>query len=484
MTLAEGRNRGLTALTSRLRADVEFLAAPKLEGRGTPSRGLDVAALYLEARLRAMGALPAGDSYRQIYRLGEYRPREARVTASIGGRELAGRDFVFWNISRDPAGSPFALPLLNAGQGIVAPARDQDDFEGLDLNGAAAVVAKGAPWDLDPDNVFGPDRALGKGVGATVRGARMLVYLSDELDSEADEESRFFAQMKTATVGFLREAGVGHASALSPILIVRRAAFEAALGRPLASAARGPLGAVLELRVTAPVHEANAANVVAIVPGTDPDLRDEHVLLSAHYDHLGMSETDDGDTIWPGADDNASGVAGVLEIVRRLAERPPRRSVLVFFGSGEERAILGSAYYNAHPLVPIERIGVQLNLDMIGRSDGSIQAVADGSPELFAAAAKLAANRGIEMIPDRQPDWRLVYLTDTYHFARAGTPFLFFFTGFHGDYHQPTDSPEKIRYAEMGRIVESAADLALHYAGGAPLPRFERPEWFVTPPES
>ena len=481
MTRAEGRVNPFLRLTSRLSADVEFLAAPELEGRGTPSRGLDMAALYLESRLRSVGAEPAAaGSYRQVYRLGEYTPDQATVTVSIGGRELSHGDYVFWNISRDPVGSPFRLPLVNASQGVVAPNRGVDDLEGLALDGAAAVAAKGAPWQLNPKKVFGPDRALGKTVNATVRGARMLVYVSDELDSGADEESRFFAQMKQATVSFLREKGVGHSSALSPVLIVRRAAVDAALGGPLADKDRGPLDAELEVRVDARVREAEAANVVATIPGADPELRGEHVLLSAHYDHLGMKE---GDKVWPGADDNASGVAGVLEIGRRLASDPPRRSVLIFFGSGEERAILGSAYYNAYPLVPIEKIGVQLNLDMIGRSDGSIQAVADGSPELFAAAAKCAEERGIEMVPDRQPDWRLVYLTDTYHFARAGTPFIFYFTGFHDDYHQPSDSPEKIRYPEMCRIVESAADLALQYADGAPLPRFERPEWFVTPPD-
>jgi hypothetical protein len=484
MTLAEGRDRRLTPLSRRLQADIEFLASPELEGRGTPSRGLDVAALYLETRLRALGAQPAaGGSYRQTYRLGEYRPGAARVTALLAGNELALEDYVFWNISRDPAGSPFRLPLVSAGQGVSAPDRGVEDLSGLKLEGTAAVVAKGAPWALDPDKVFGPDRALGKIVSTTVRGARMLVYLSDDLDSEADEESRFFAQMKEATVSFLRESGVGHASALSPVLIVRRAAFERALGRPVALAERGPIGADLEIRMDAEVREGRAANVVAVLPGGDPGLRHEYVLLSAHYDHLGARETEDGKKLWPGADDNASGVAGVLEIVRRLASRPRKRSVLIFFGSGEERAILGSAYYNAHPLVPMDRIGVQLNIDMIGRSDGTIQGVADGSPELFAAAARCAEARGIEMVADRQPDWRLVYLTDTYHFARAGTPFLFYFTGFHNDYHQPSDSPEKIQYPEMGRIVKAAGDLARHYAGGAPLPRFERPAWFITPPD-
>ena len=483
MTLPQADPK-LASLVRRLRADVEFLASPELEGRGTPSRGLDLAARYLEARLQAAGAEPAADgSYQQRYRLGEYRPDQARVSVSVAGRPLAPADFVFWNISRDPAGSPFRLPLVYAGHGVTAPERQVEQLAGLTLTGAAVVVRKGAPWELDPSSVFGPDRALGKIVGATVRGARMLVYLSDELAGDADEESRFFAQMREATVSFLRESGVGHASALCPAVIVRPAAFEAALERSLTHADRGSLGASLEVRIDAPVREAEASNVVAWIPGSDPKLRDEYVLLSAHYDHLGLHESAEGAKIWPGADDNASGVAAVLEIARRFGAQPPRRSVLFFFGSGEERAILGSAYYNAHPLVPMDRIGVQLNLDMIGRSDGTVQGVADGSPELFATGARFAAGRGLELIADRQPDWRLVYLTDTYHFARSGAPFLFYFTGFHPDYHQPSDTPEKIQYQEMSRIVEAAADLARHYGDGAPLPRFERPAWFITPPD-
>ncbi|MEZ5361762.1 MAG: M20/M25/M40 family metallo-hydrolase [Bryobacterales bacterium] len=482
MTLAEKNLNLANERIARLRADVDFLASPELEGRGTPSRGLDIAALYLETRLRALGVRPvSGSSMRQIYRLGDYRPDAATVEVSVGGRTLAADDYVFWNISRDPAGSPFCYPLVGVGQGVVAPGLN--DLDGIALDGGAAVAIKGAPWELDPDKVFGPDRALGKIVAATVRGARMIVYLSDELDSGADEESRFFRQMRDATVSFLREPGVGHASALSPIVIVRRSAFEAALGRSFDASSKGPLDAMLEVRVDAPVRQGEASNVVGVLPGNDPELRNEYILLSAHYDHLGLHETPEGHKMWPGADDNASGVAGVLEVVRELAESSRRRSVLVFFGSGEERAILGSAFYNAHPLVPIRSLGVQLNLDMIGRSDGTIEGVADGSPDLFAAAAECAEARGIKLIPDRQPDWRLVYLTDTYHFARADRPFLFYFTGFHDDYHQPSDTPDKIRYPEMARIVESAADLARRYAEGEPLPKFTRPDWFVTPPE-
>jgi len=288
--------------------------------------------------------------------------------------------------------------------------------------------------------------------------------------------------MKDATVSFLREQGVGHTSALSPILVLRPAAFEAAISRTLEQCETGPLGVDVEIRIQASVDESQASNVVAIVPGTDPKLRDEYVLLSAHYDHLGIREDDEGTHVWPGADDNASGVAGVLEIMRRFAAQPGRRSVMAFFSSGEERAILGSAYYNSRPLIDINQIAMQINLDMIGRSDGSVQGVADGSPELFSVASDLARARGIQMIPDRQAEWRLVYLTDTYHFARAGTPFIFFCTGFHPDFHQSSDTPEKIRYPEMGRIVDAATDLARHYADGSEPPHFECPEWFVTPP--
>lgn len=461
----------LAAMERRLRADVAFLAADELEGRGTPSRGLDLAALYLETQLRAAGVEPAlSGSYRQSYRVGSYLPAQATVMVTVGGKRLDPADYVLLNFGRDPDRGPISLVAVEAGTGVVAEERNVDELAELDLKGKAVVVRKGAPWPLDPDAVFGPDRAIGKVMAATVRGAEMLVYVSGELDRADEAECRFFAEMKQAPVAFLRPAGPGHASALSPVLVVRP------------EAASIKTGDRIEVSIWARVEEGRAANILGIVRGTDPRLSEEWVVFSAHYDHVGFRPAHEGeDGIWNGADDNASGTAAVLEIARQAAGRPGKRSVLVFFTSGEDRGILGSAWYAAAPLVPMDRIAAQFNLDMIGRSDGRVQAIAPLAPSLYKEAVSTGRRYRLEVIPDQQPSWRVVYLTDLYHFARSGVPGIFLFTGTHADYHQVTDTADKIRYPELARITALAGEISRAYIDGAPRAPYERPAWFVTP---
>ncbi|MCP5115750.1 MAG: M28 family peptidase [bacterium] len=305
-------------------------------------------------------------------------------------------------------------------------------------------------------------------MAATVRGAELLVYLSEDLDT-GDAEAGFFAEMKNAAVGFVSDPRLKHASALNPILVVKPSAWPSSAKR-------------IVVTVDAEVAESRASNVLGMIEGSDPALRDEWIVLSAHYDHIGSHDVPEGqDGIWNGADDNASGAAATLELARQLAQRPGKRSVLIFFTSGEDRGIFGSAYYSIEPVVPMDRVAIQFNLDMVGRSTGKLEAHVHGAARLFDQAVTAGRNHGIDVIADQQPTWRLVYLTDTYHFARAGVPSLFFFTGFHPDYHQPSDTADKIAYDELSRITRIAGDLVRSYADGAAKPAYSRPSWFVTP---
>jgi Peptidase family M28 len=475
-----GSSASGTDTERRLQADVSYLASDELEGRGTPSRGLNLAALYLQAQLQIAGVEPAvGNSYLQVYKTGEYRPAEARVTVSIDGKAIPPDSYVLWNIGRDPAKGTMDLELVNAGNGVVAEERKVDDLAGLDVRGKAVVTRKGASWALDPTQVLGPDRALGKIMAATVRGAELLVYLSEDLDTSSEAEAGFLREMKNAPVAFMREAGVGQASALNPVLVLKP---QSLAGVDPDRLPRGPLGKRIKIAFEAPVSEGTAPNVLGKIAGTDAKLRDEWVVLSAHYDHLGSHTVPTGqDGIWNGADDNASGTAAVLEIARRVAQRPGKRSVLVFFTSGEDRGILGSAYYASRPIVPMDRVAVQINLDMIGRSQGRVQAIPGCAPSLFEESLAIGKKHNIEVIPDQQPTWRVIYLTDLYHFAKAGVPGVEFFTGLHPDYHQPSDTADKIRYSEMARIVEMASELTRGYVDGKSRPKFVRPGWFMTP---
>ena len=473
--------------TTRLRADLHFLASDHLEGRGTPSRGLDAAALYLETQLRLAGVAPGvSDSFRQWYRIGEYAPGQARIAVQIAGRVIPPSEYLFLNFGRDPHLGPLEADLVSAGFGVVAEEKKVNDLEGLDLRGQAVIARKGAAWPLDSQAVFGWDRAIGKLLAVTARGAQLLIYASPDLDRPSDAEAGFFGQMKNVPVGFVREPGLGPggqpASALNPALVITPQALAAALGSDLEKLPRGPLGKKIQIRTEVAVRDGRASNVLGRIEGTDPALRNQWIVLTAHYDHLGSHSVPAGqDGIWNGADDNASGTSVVLEIARRLAAERPRRGVLVFFTSGEDRGVFGSAVYSLKPVVPMDQVVVNINVDMVGRSQGRVQGIADGTPGLFHKAVELGGRHGVEVIPDQQPSWRISYLTDCYHFLRLGVPAIEFFTGLHGDYHQPTDTADKIRYPEMARILEAVTELVRYYAGGAPKPEFRRPEWFLTP---
>jgi len=459
------------ASVNRLRSDVTFLASDALEGRGTPSRGLDLAALYLETQLQAAGVAPAvSGSYRQGYRVGNYTPAEARVVVRINGRTVNPGDYIFVNSGRDPAKGPLALPSVEVGYGIVSEERNVDELAGRDLLGKAVVARKGAPWPLHPGAFFGPDRAVGKFTAAAARGAELFVYLTEELDDASDAESMLVRHMKGVPVSFLRPE-IPHASTFGPVLLLKPKAYAA-----------GGAGKI-EVSISASVREARASNVVGKIEGTDPALRNEWVVVSAHYDHLGSPPVPAGqDGIWNGADDNASGTAAVLELARQVARAPGRRSLLVLLVSGEECGLLGSAYYAADPVAPMKQVVAQINLDMVGRPEGNkVEALAHVSRALFDQAVGAGKRHGIEVIADRHPEWRALYLTDTYAFARAEVPCIHFFTSLHADYHQPSDTAGKIHYAEMARIVAAAAEMARAYLDGAPRPSFERPKWFVTP---
>ncbi len=485
-------------VTSRhLEATIRFLSDDLLEGRGTPGRGLDVAALYIAEQLRAIGWAPGnGDSYFQTYSLKEYTPQETRYEVSINGVELNPEEFLVAGLGLDPAPSPFRYDLLLAGYGIAAPEHNIDDFEGLDVVGKAVVAFLGAPWELDREAIHAYDRAVGKAVQVRVRGGTLLIYVTDEFTTATDDptsrEIPFFREMAEVPNAFISASS----GTIPPILVTTPAAFD----RSLASVAGGTyaewkdrlaeggrasleLAASVELKVATSPRESTARNVVAMLRGDDPELRDEWVVLSAHYDHLGAHAVPPGqDGIWNGADDNASGTAAVLEIARQLsAAAPPRRSVLVLFTSGEERGLLGSAHHSMHPLVPYDRIVANINVDMVGRSDGSVQAIAHGSDEMFSLAAEIGTKNGIVVRPDAHPSWRLVYFLDSYHFARFDVPFVHFFTDLHEDYHQPSDEAERIRYEELGRILATMHELTRYFAQGGAKPSFSRPRWFLTP---
>ena len=219
-----------------------------------------------------------------------------------------------------------------------------------------------------------------------------------------------------------------------------------------------------------------APNTVGIVVGTDPVLRDEYVVISAHMDHVGVNGRNGADSIWNGADDDASGTAGVLSLAEALAKAPPRRSVILLTVSGEEKGLWGSRWFTENPPVPLDRMVANFNLDMIGRNwKDTIAVIGIEHSDLGKTLERVATEHpelGLTTVGDLWPQENFFVRSDHYNFAKNGVPALFLFNGTHADYHQPSDSPEKIDAEKEARVVR-LIHLAVMTVGNATA----RPEW-------
>jgi Zn-dependent M28 family amino/carboxypeptidase len=234
--------------------------------------------------------------------------------------------------------------------------------------------------------------------------------------------------------------------------------------------------ASVELKETV-TDSLDAPNTIGILDGTDPVLRNEYLVYSAHMDHVGITP---GlrDSINNGADDNASGTAGVIELAEAFS-RPgarPKRSIIFLTVSGEEKGLWGSRWFSEHPTVPLKQLVADINLDMLGRNwADTIVAIGKEHSDLGATLERVnAAHPELRMvaIDDRWPEERFYFRSDHYNFARKGVPAIFFFNGVHEDYHRVTDSPDKINSEKESRILR----LLYYYGkeiGDAP----ERPKW-------
>lgn len=221
-----------------------------------------------------------------------------------------------------------------------------------------------------------------------------------------------------------------------------------------------------------------APNVVAMLEGSDPALKGQYLVFSAHMDHVGVGAPVNGDSIYNGADDNASGTAAVMALAEAFARSKvrPRRSLIFLTVSGEEEGLWGSAYFASHPPVPIDSIIADLNIDMIGRNwRDTIVAIGREHSDLGPTVARVAAEHPelhLATIDDPWPNESFYYRSDHYNFARRGVPALFFFSGTHADYHRPDDEIDKIDFEKETRIVR-----LLYYFGSEVANAAARPKW-------
>jgi len=227
-----------------------------------------------------------------------------------------------------------------------------------------------------------------------------------------------------------------------------------------------------------PEDLAQTPNVIAHLPGSDPTLGDEYIVIWAHFDHLGIRNSIDGDSIYNGADDNGSGTAGVLELAEAFADldTPPQRSILFILFSGEERGLLGSRYYVASPTAPIGDIAAMINLDMIGRNwTNMVAAVYQPESDIFERADRVAdahPELDMDLLTDPWPGENLVNRSDQAPFIPYGVPVLFLTSGLHEDYHRPSDEADTLDYEKTARLVRLVFWIGWEFAEATVPPGF------------
>jgi Zn-dependent M28 family amino/carboxypeptidase len=439
---AATRTAGPVVHEAPLRAHLAFLASDALEGRGTGQRGGDLTVQYLEAQAMAIGLQPAnGNSYRQPVNIAGVKSQPAQSSVSIvaGGQAMPltfGTDWVWGPGDAQPVHQMDA-ELVFAGYGITAPEEGGwNDFKGLDCHDKVLVVMVNDPSPTDGE----PNRFNGKGLtyygrwtykfeeAARQKCAGVLLIHTDASASygwsvvkNSWMTERFQlaeGDLGTGLQGWMTEDTARKLFASSGFDLDKlRAAAENKSFKPVA------LGARIKGETKAEVRKLNEFNVAGIVPGTDPKLKSEVVIYSAHWDHMGMYG-DAKDHIWNGAVDNASGTAALLAMAQEAVRAPAKRSQMFLWVAAEEQGLLGSEAYGAKPLWPAAKTAADLNLDSLNFVGTAKDIGVQGSErtELGAMAAATAKSMGLEVAPSH-PDLSGGYFrSDHFSFAKAGIP--------------------------------------------------------------
>jgi hypothetical protein len=454
---------------------VKILSAPEMQGRVSGAPGAARAAQYIARVFREAGLRPGGDggTFFQVFtvptgtHLGTVNTLAMVAPAT---RELAlGTDFTPLAVSADGA---VEGAVVFAGYGITAPDLQYDDYAGIDARGRIVIALAGDPRANDPASPFRRPEAYHyserahKLINAREHGARALVLVAHPRDREGLPALRGLSQPHAILAAFVTRAA---ADALLASTGRRLADLAAAIDGALAPQSVLVPGVRLKLEINLVRERAPAANVIAILPGDDPTLQEETIVLGAHYDHLGLGgegslAPDDIGRVHAGADDNASGTAAVLALARAFAGSGPRPRTLVFTAfAGEELGLLGSAYYVKQPPRPLERSVLMVNFDMVGRLRENRLYVGGVDSGTGLRAAVEAAAQGLGLALELRPS--PFGPSDHTSFYTAGRPVLFLFTGAHADYHRPSDTWEKINAAGLATVVTLAAASWIRWRG-------------------
>lgn len=443
---------GVSLSVDNVRAHVAYLASDEVEGRMTGSAGERLAGDYIARKFREYGVLPGGSGgtfFQDVQVSFGSKPGPASrlmITLSNGTAIVGAAGVDFNPIFNSAEKAPVSGDVVYVGEGIVG--ENRDDYAGIDATGKIVVVMNSADQRQFGIRYKG-DTAKSKGaagiivVGSAWDKGRPLPIISRS--KSLARESGMVGAYITPTF-FEKVSGLKYAEART----------QALAGRAMPNFARG-LKATVETEIVG--NQVVGRNVIGLIPGNDPVLKNQFVVFGAHYDHLGYGEVgarDGTERIHPGADDNGSGTAGLIELARYFATtKSNRRSVLIQLYTAEELGLRGSAHWVKNPTVDSKAINYMLNFDMIGNlTNDSLQL--DGfntSPDWAPLVDKSKTTLKIQRNGGPRPD------SDHYSFAASGVPVLFFHTGLHERYHTDRDFPDKVNYEGTIRVLDLAVEL-------------------------
>jgi len=486
------------------------VASDEMEGRDTPSRGLDMTAKFIADHLSQWGVKPGGDdgTYFQKFALASRRVEPELTIASVNGQSFKlGEDFIAEPIQGQASGR-----IVYVGHGYMIRAKGIDAYQGVDVKGKIMLAVEGYPRGVSFPDIHGKNEGEDYDTPETyarAHGARGVIYIPSQ-STLSFWQNRYKFSLNPSR---LKLEGPRQVGANIPVIYASEKMVKAILdGEKLdyetirKQANHGALGEAFDLgagkqasfNVNAKVDSAMTQNVVGVIEGVDPILKKEYVAVGAHYDHVGMSQNTEGDKIFNGADDDGSGTVGTLAIAQALAKSPtrPKRSVIFVWHAGEEKGLWGSEFFTENPTVPIEQIVTQLNIDMIGRSkkegdNNPANKDLTGPNELYVIGSKMMStdlgNLSEEVnkqylklafnykYDDPTDTERFFYRSDHYNYAKKGVPIIFYFSGVHEDYHGLADTADKIDYRKMEKITRTVFAMMWSLANAPARPKVDKP---------
>jgi len=519
--------RGVDTISAvQLKNYLSFIASDEMEGRDTPSRGLDTTAKFIAMNLERWGFKPAGDDGTFFQRITLRRDilDGAHSTAEINGQKFNfGEDFI-----PNAVGATVTGPLVYVGHGWVVKAKSIDAYKGLDVKDKIVVVfGEGLPAGVTRADLTGKmgEDWISPALYAQQHGARGVLVIADYGMLLRWDQTRQRLSSGPPPRPQVEKFMTASAPAVPTIWLSPKIATALLQGEKYSAAALMSFGsAVAPMPVPAPngppitvtlPFELNASknatftiaarsekpmtqNIVAVWEGGDPILKSEYVAVGAHYDHVGICAPGTADPICNGADDDGSGTTALLGMAEALshARQKPKRSVLFVWHCGEEKGLWGSRYFTDYPTIPLDHIVTQLNIDMIGRSkkdgdtnprnatlSGPNQIYVIGSTMMSTDLGKLSEtvnksylNLQYDLRYDDPNDTnRFFFRSDHYNYARKGIPIIFFFDGVHEDYHRPGDEPQKIDYEKMEKVARTVYMTLWEVANLAVRPKVDKP---------